>query len=92
MQNINKLALLLSFILLALLCSALSISAAPENARWTLESMNPWNGVEGVAFTIGYFLNMGGWVVYTITVGLLLVIWWRLYTLISKLLRIGRKE
>ena len=63
---------------------ALSMSAVASNYRYTWVAMNPWNGVEGIAFTVGYFLHTGKTVSMLITIGLLLVIWWRLYALIHR--------
>ena len=75
MKNKNILILIISFIILLVACSALSMSAVASN---------PWNGVEGIAFTVGYFLHTGKTVSMLITIGLLLVIWWRLYALIHR--------
>ncbi|MEG0794952.1 MAG: hypothetical protein RR397_00395 [Odoribacter sp.] len=82
MKNINKLILAISFIILLIACSALSMSAVAGEYRFTWVAMNPWNGVEGIAFTIGYFLHTGKAVSLTIGIGLLFVIWWRLYKVI----------
>ena len=79
MKNKNILILIISFIILAL-----SMSAVASNYRYTWVAMNPWNGVEGIAFTVGYFLHTGKTVSMLITIGLLLVIWWRLYALIHR--------
>ena len=81
MKNKNILILIISFIILLVACSALSMSAV---ASYTWVAMNPWNGVEGIAFTVGYFLHTGKTVSMLITIGLLLVIWWRLYALIHR--------
>ena len=80
MKNKNILILIISFIILLVACSALLAS----NYRYTWVAMNPWNGVEGIAFTVGYFLHTGKTVSMLITIGLLLVIWWRLYALIHR--------
>ena len=74
MKNKNILILIISFIILLVACSALSMSAVASNYRYTWVAMNPWNGVEGIAFTVSML----------ITIGLLLVIWWRLYALIHR--------
>ena len=84
MKNKNILILIISFIILLVACSALSMSAVASNYRYTWVAMNPWNGVEGIAFTVGYFLHTGKTVSMLITIGLLLVIWWRLYALIHR--------
>ena len=52
MKKINILFLIISFIILVIACSALSMSAVASNYRYTWIAMNPWNGVEGIAFTI----------------------------------------
>ena len=80
MKNKNILILIISFIILLVACSALSMSAVASNYRYTWVAMNPWNGVEGIAFTVGYFLHTGKTVSMLITIGLLFVIWWRLYS------------
>lgn len=84
MKNISKIALLLSFLVLCIMMSVLSMTASAENLRYTWAAINPWNGVEGVAFTIGYYLSMGATVTYIVTIALLTFIWWRLYALISR--------
>lgn len=84
MKKINIIILAISFVILVLACSALSMSAVASNYRYTWVAMNPWNGVEGIAFTVGYFLHTGKAVSLLITVGLLLVIWWRLYALLHR--------
>ena len=84
MKNKNILILIIPFIILLVACSALSMSAVASNYRYTWVAMNPWNGVEGIAFTVGYFLHTGKTVSMLITIGLLLVIWWRLYALIHR--------
>lgn len=84
MKNINKLILIISFLILVLACSALSMSSVASNYRYTWVAMNPWNGVEGIAFSVGYFLHTGKAVSLLITLGLLLIIWWRLYALIKR--------
>ena len=72
MKNKNILILIISFIILLVACSALSMSAVASNYRYTWVAMNPWNGVEGIAFTVGYFLHTGKTVSMLITIGLLL--------------------
>lgn len=84
MKNINKLILIISFLILVLACSALSMSSVASNYRYTWVAMNPWNGVEGIAFSVGYFLHTGKAISLLITLGLLLIIWWRLYALIKR--------
>ena len=81
MKNKNILILIISFIILLVACSALSMSAVASNYRYTWGAMNPWNSI---AFTVGYFLHTGKTVSMLITIGLLLVIWWRLYALIHR--------
>lgn len=84
MKKINIIILAISFVILVLACSALSMSAVASNYRYTWVAMNPWNGVEGIAFTVGYFLRTDKTVSLLITVGLLVVIWWRLYALLRR--------
>lgn len=91
MKKFNKLAFILSFMLLTFACSFISISSVAENHRWALESINPWNGIEGVAFVIGYFLRTG-YFTYVITVGLFLLLWWAVYLLFSYIMKIGSRQ
>lgn len=84
MKNIRLPIVLLSFLILVLACSALSMSAVDSQYRFTWVAMNPWNGVEGIAFTVGYFLHTGKAVSLLLTAVLLLVIWWRIYALIRR--------
>lgn len=87
MKRVNKLSLIISFIAVVAACSAISVSASAENLRWTLESINPWNGIEGLAFVMGYLLNSGGFLAYTISIGLFVMLWWGLYVIIARLAR-----
>lgn len=84
MKKINLLFLLLSFIILIVACSALSMSSVASNYRFTWVAMNPWNGIEGIAFTIGYFLHTGETTSLLLSLGLLLIMWWRLYALLKR--------
>ena len=84
MKKINILFLIISFIILVIACSALSMSAVASNYRYTWIAMNPWNGVEGIPFTIGYFLHTGKTVSLLLSLGLLLIMWWRLYALLKR--------
>lgn len=84
MKKINILFLIISFIILVIACSALSMSAVASNYRYTWIAMNPWNGIEGIAFTIGYFLHTGKTVSLLLSLGLLLIMWWRLYALLKR--------
>lgn len=89
MKKINKLALILSLVTLIVACSVLSMTSVAKEYRFTWVAMNPWNGVEGIAFTIGYFLHTTKVVTSLLTALLLAVIWWRLYALFSRGLRKG---
>lgn len=84
MKRIHILFLSLSFIILVIACSLLSMSAVASNYRFTLVAMNPWNGVEGIAFTIGYFLHTSATASMCIAIVLLLIIWWRLYAVLIR--------
>ena len=84
MKNINIPILIISFIILVIACSLLSMSSVASNYRYTWVAINPWNGVEGIAFTVGYFLHTSKPVSMFITAGLLVVIWWRLYALLRR--------
>lgn len=84
MKNIHIPILIISFVILVLACSALSMSSVASNYRYTWVAINPWNGVEGIAFTVGYFLRASKEISMLITIGLLFIIWWRLYALIRR--------
>lgn len=56
-----------------------------EEFRYTWVGLNPWNGVEGLAFTVRYFLHTSVAVTYIITVALLFLIWWRLYAIFHRI-------
>lgn len=84
MKKINIIILVISFVILVLACSALSMSAVASNYRYTWVAMNPWNGVEGIAFSVGYFLHTDKTVSLLISIGVLLIIWWRLYALLRR--------
>lgn len=86
-MKLNKTELIISFIALVIFCSAISVSSAAENQRWTLETLNPWEGVSGLAFVINYFLHVGIAMSYAITIGIFLVLWWRLYVVITKIFK-----
>ena len=84
-MKISPLKLILSFLVVIIVCSALSMSSVAENYRWTLVAMNPWNGVEGMAFTVSYFLHLGKTPSLFIALGILIILWWRMYLLINRL-------
>lgn len=86
MKNIHKIALIVSFIALIALFSLLSMLNYTKEFRYTWQGMNPWNGVEGVVFTVNRFLHTGevfSWLIGTV---LILFIWWRLYALLKRVL------
>lgn len=84
MKHVHLPILILSFLILVLACSAISMSAVDRAYRFTWTTLNPWNGVEGIAFTLGRFLHTGKTANCLLTSGLLLVVWWRLYALIRR--------
>lgn len=84
MKKQKILILIISFLVLVLACSALSMSAVAREYRFTWVAMNPWNGVEGIALTIGHFFHTKPTTNLLITIGILLVIWWRIYALIYR--------
>ena len=84
MKNIHIPILIISFILLLILCSALSMFSVTSPYRFTWVAMNPWNGVEGIAFTIRHFLHMEQTTSLFLAIGLLFIIWWRIYALIRR--------
>ncbi len=84
MKKINIWFLIISLILLLTACSILSMSSVASNYRFSFVAMNPWNGIEGIAFTIGYFLHTDKNTSMLIGIGLLLIMWWRLYLLLRR--------
>lgn len=91
MRKRNILPFSIALVLVLVAFSALSISSVAENNRWTLASINPWNGVEAVAYVISYFSRTGLWTTYAITLGLASVLWFGVYMLITTLFK-RRKE
>lgn len=85
MKNINKTAFIVSLLVLIAAFSVLSMTSMPEEFRYTWVGLNPWNGVEGLAFTVRYFLHTSVAVPYIITVALLFLIWWRLYAIFHRI-------
>ncbi len=65
----------------------LSMTSVGKDYRFTWVAMNPWNGVEGIAYTIKHFLHTSRSATHILTAGLMLVIWWRLYALYNRGLR-----
>lgn len=86
-MKINKLAFILSLLTLIVACSLLSMTSVHKEYRFTWVAMNPWNGVEGIAYTIKHFLHTSKLITNILTTGLMLVIWWRLYALYDRGLR-----
>lgn len=64
MKNINKTAFIVSLLVLIAAFSVLSMTSMPEEFRYTWVGLNPWNGVEGLAFTVRYFLHTSVTVTY----------------------------
>lgn len=89
-RNILSFSIALVFVLVAF--SALSISSVAENDRWTLVAINPWNGVEAVAFVISYFLRTGLLGTYAITLGLASVLWFGVYVFIKTLFKAKKED
>lgn len=88
MKRLNKFAFFLSFIILVIACSAISMSSVAENHRWMLESINPLNGINGIAFTISYLLGTGMIATYAIVIGIFLLLWRIIYAIISGISRL----
>lgn len=86
-MKINKPALILSLLTLIIACSLLSMTSVGKDYRFTWVAMNPWNGVEGIAYTVKHFLHTSKSVTNLLSAALLLVIWWRLYALYNRGLR-----
>lgn len=87
MKHIDIPFLILSFLLLVIACSALSMSAVAREYRFTWVAMNPWNGVEGIAYTVRHFLHTSPSISMLITLPLLSIIWWRIYALLRATFR-----
>lgn len=87
MNRIRKIPFFLSLIVLIVAFSALSVSSMPQEFRYTWTGLNPWNGVEGLAFTIRYFLHTGVALTYMLTIALVFLIWWRLYAIFGRIFR-----
>ncbi|WP_251622030.1 hypothetical protein [Odoribacter lunatus] len=85
MKNLNKIALILSFIVVLIAFSVLSMSSLPAEYRYTWMGLNPLRGMEGLAFTVQYFLHTGAVLTWTITIALILLIWWRLYAIFNRI-------
>lgn len=85
MNRINKIAFFVSLIVLIVAFSLLSMSSMPKEFRYTWIGLNPWNGIEGLAFTVRHFLHTGTTATYIITIGLVLLIWWRLYAIFNRI-------
>ncbi len=85
MKNIHIPAFILSTVILIAAFSALSATSMPENLRLTWTGLNPWNGVEGLAFTVCYFLHTSIGLTYVITFALVFLIWWRLYAIFHRI-------
>lgn len=87
MKRLNRTPLIISLLLVTVACSALSISSVAENNKWALESINPLNGIELMAFVVSYFLRSGAFVSYGIMMVFLVLICWGLYALLTLILR-----
>lgn len=83
----NKKAFILSLIVLIVAFGVLSMTSVPKEFRYTWNGMNPWNGVEGLAFTVRYFLHTSVTVTYLVTISLIFLIWWRLYAIFNRIWR-----
>lgn len=92
MRKFNAWAFILSLLVVLVAFSAVSISSVAENDKWALASINPWNGVEGVAFVISYFLRTGLWSTYLVTIGLALMLWFGIYKLMAKIASLFKAE
>lgn len=85
MKHINKPALFISLIVLVIAFGILSMTSVPQEYRYTWTGINPWNGIEGLAFTIRYFLHTGVAVTYLLTTAVVFLIWWRLYAIFNRI-------
>lgn len=91
MKNIDRTSLIISFIILIVVFSIISIIASPTDIRFSLQGINPWNTVRAVPLMFKRFMDVDSWIIYTISVLLLAYLWWRTYALIYKI-KNRRKE
>ena len=84
MKKRDIIYLAISLLILIIACSVLSMTSVAEEYRYSWVAMNPWNGVEGIAFTIGYFLKTSNETSLYISLGLLAFMWWRLYLVLKR--------
>lgn len=87
MARINKPAFFISLLLLVVAFGVLSMTSVPRELRYTWTGINPWNGIEGLAFTVRYFLHTSVTLTYLLTAALVFLIWWRLYAIFNRIFR-----
>lgn len=91
MKHLNPTLLVISFVIVLIACSALSVSSVAENYRWTLEALNPLSGIEAIAFVISYLLRIGAVGSYTIAICLLLIIGTAIYLVLSGITKLIKR-
>lgn len=84
MKRINKTSLLFSFIILIVVFCVISIIAAPTEIRYTWHGINPWNTVQAVPLMFKRFLKTDDWIIYSLSVLIVVYIWWRIYALVNR--------
>ncbi|MDY4042790.1 MAG: hypothetical protein SOY65_03165 [Marinifilaceae bacterium] len=87
MKKIDKLIVFLSLISLTVIFSLMSLVAAPSPIRYTWKGINPLNGIEGVYSMFEKYLGLAPWLTGILSGILILLVWWRLYTMIKRFIR-----
>lgn len=86
MKKVNKPVLIVTLGLLVISASAISISSTATNLRCTFDAINPWNGVEAIAFVVSYFLRSGSVATYAIALGLYALFGGAIYLVITRVM------
>ena len=87
MKTINKTSLFLALIILAIAFSIISMIAAPAEMRYSWPGLNPWNTVQAVPLMFKRFFKTDDWIIYSLSVLIIVYLWWRIYALVNKFRR-----
>ena len=87
MKTINKTSLFLALIILAIALSIISRIAAPAEMRYSWHGLNPWNTVQAVPLMFKRFFKTNDWIIYSLSVLIIVYLWWRIYALVNKFRR-----
>ena len=85
MKTINKTSLFLALIILAIAFSIMI--AAPAEMRYSWHGLNPWNTVQAVPLMFKRFFKTNDWIIYSLSVLIIVYLWWRIYALVNKFRR-----